>query len=455
MVFTLSTSNGNIKEKNTLLIVSEGDGMQSNLNVLLHTTIGDLIRQHREEANLSLSQLAHQSGVDKAGISRIERGETKRPELRTVQLLADVLGIPYEVYVSHYIDVEQRPDVLHDMLMEAIRLAHIALISKVVLRFLESPQKDSYDLIEQLFHTTINITNREMKLELLKHIIDFSRNHGIQTYFSKGILHKYLIERDDFSKLDSTYHAGKNIIQYENFLSYEEKILLYYKLGVHAYVLRLYKDCIELCEQVIRNDTTDSFFKAEAFFALCNSHYYLCDYTRAKHYLEEYSKFSFPNVAENVRYMTGSINGKIGNTELAVTQLESFLERSSEYNFMNVVVALMELYLEKKDLIAIEKLLSYEMRITQTEIRTPYKRFALAYFHRLKGDYLIYSKVTITAFESYIKSACEYIKVSMYSQAFECLGFVTNKAIENGNIELYEDVLQKMNSMYSMLSKPN
>lgn len=429
--------------------------MESNLNVLLHTTIGDLIRQHREEANLSLSQLAHQSGVDKAGISRIERGETKRPELRTVQLLADVLGIPYEVYVSHYIDVEQRPDVLHDMLMEAIRLANISLAAKVALRFLESPHKDSYDLIEQLFQTAINTTDPEMKLALLNHIIDFSRNHGIQTYFAKGILHKYLMDRDDFSKLDSTYHTGKNIIQYDNFLSHEEKILLYYKLGVHAYVLRLYKECSELCEHVIRNDNRDSCFKAEAFFALCNSYYYLGDYTRAKYYLEEYSKFSFPNVAENVRFMTGSINGKTGNTDLAVAQLESFLEHSSDFNIIYIVTTLFELYLEKKDYSGIENLLCFEERISQVNIRTPFKRYIYAYFYRLKGDYLMHRQATAVAFECYIKSACEYMELSMHTQAFECLGFITNTAIENGSIELYKDVLQKMNSMYSMLSKPN
>ncbi|MBD8500517.1 helix-turn-helix domain-containing protein [Paenibacillus arenosi] len=48
-------------------------------------TFGDLIRQHRTEAKLSLNELANLSSVNKSIISRIESGEVKRPEFKTLK----------------------------------------------------------------------------------------------------------------------------------------------------------------------------------------------------------------------------------------------------------------------------------------------------------------------------------------------------------------------------------
>ncbi len=54
-------------------------------------------------------------------------------------------------------------------------------------------------------------------------------------YIAKGLYQKYMIERNDFSKLNETYQSGKNVLDYVNILSDKERILLYYGLSVHAY----------------------------------------------------------------------------------------------------------------------------------------------------------------------------------------------------------------------------
>lgn len=53
------------------------------------------LKQIRENAGLSQSQLAAASGVDKMAISRLERGETSILEtrLKTVLALADALKV--------------------------------------------------------------------------------------------------------------------------------------------------------------------------------------------------------------------------------------------------------------------------------------------------------------------------------------------------------------------------
>ncbi|WP_262851510.1 helix-turn-helix domain-containing protein [Mumia quercus] len=57
------------------------------------TTVGDLLRSHRIERDLTLEQLAERSGVSDRAISDIERGVSRRPRTTTVRLLADALAL--------------------------------------------------------------------------------------------------------------------------------------------------------------------------------------------------------------------------------------------------------------------------------------------------------------------------------------------------------------------------
>lgn len=59
--------------------------------------IGQEIRQAREAQGLSLGNLAQQSGLEKASISRIESGKNPNPSLRTLSRLAKALNKSLEV----------------------------------------------------------------------------------------------------------------------------------------------------------------------------------------------------------------------------------------------------------------------------------------------------------------------------------------------------------------------
>lgn len=424
------------------------------MEIAVIKTIGELIHDTRRASDITLTQLSELSGIPKGTISRIENGEVKRPQFLTVHPLAKALDISLETLIDYYVEIERRADsLLHILLTTIQHNSNNELIQKVATKYLESSNEDSFDLTEKLYQNVDSIEDTSIKLSLYNLIIDYSRSHGMMPYIAKSSYKKYMIERDDFSRLNETYTAGRAVLNYADFLSHDERITFFYKLGSHAYVLRLYEDCIELCSNVIRNDKADSFFKAEAFYAICNSYYYLGDANLAKHYLDEYSKFSFPLVAENVKFMTGSINGKLGNTDLAITQLEDCLKRASEYNFVYIAVSLFELYLQKKDFSAIEKLLSHEERITNMNIVTPFRRYILAYFYKLKGDFLMGNNIYKTsAFEYYVKAALEYTKVNMYTEAFECLNCIVKATLESKNTELSVSALQKINRMFSVLS---
>lgn len=55
--------------------------------------IGEYIRSKRTEKDLSLSELARQSGVAKGYLSSLENGRYENPTLATLAKLASVLGV--------------------------------------------------------------------------------------------------------------------------------------------------------------------------------------------------------------------------------------------------------------------------------------------------------------------------------------------------------------------------
>ncbi|MGG3871459.1 helix-turn-helix domain-containing protein [Brevibacillus laterosporus] len=52
---------------------------------LTFTTLGELIKRKRVEIGISLSEVSRMTGISKGVISKIESGETKSPELRTLK----------------------------------------------------------------------------------------------------------------------------------------------------------------------------------------------------------------------------------------------------------------------------------------------------------------------------------------------------------------------------------
>ena len=56
-------------------------------------TFGDLLRRHRDSANLTQEELAARSGLTPQAIGLLERGERRRPHSYTVGKLAEALAL--------------------------------------------------------------------------------------------------------------------------------------------------------------------------------------------------------------------------------------------------------------------------------------------------------------------------------------------------------------------------
>ncbi|NEZ40347.1 helix-turn-helix domain-containing protein [Paenibacillus alvei] len=411
-------------------------------------SLGELIQYHRLNKNISLSKLQEAVGLDKGSLSRIERGEVKRPDFHILLSIAAALDIPHHDIVELYIEIGHKSEVIFSIFQhELATLEHPLLICKIAAKFLESPSEDSYDLVEKLYRTIDSIENSAIQLSLYHLIIDYSRSHGIMPYIAKGLYRKYMIERNDFSKLKETYQSGKNVLDYVNFLSEQERILLYFRLGVHAYSLMYYQDVIEFGKYVIQHGIGE--FQAYATQNVCNAYYHLGDFNTCQTYLEKYSRYPYPFVADHVKLMTAYISGKTGNIELAIAQFKTYLTNSSSYNLIHAVTELMDLYISKGDLIAAEQLIQYEEQILESmdsPQTTPYKKSRLAYYYRIKGQLLVSKNQEEDAIDSFFQSTLEYSKIGFYTEAFRSLSHVTltmrqsQSSITNNIVKKFDDI---------------
>ncbi|WP_051217368.1 helix-turn-helix domain-containing protein [Paenibacillus assamensis] len=389
-------------------------------------TFGDLIRQHRIKAKLSLNDLASLSNVHKGTISKIENGEVKKPEFKTLRALSEALNIPYDEYTSLYIDVERSPEFLILMLNETIEAkGSIPLISKIANKFLEAERADSYESTSQLFKSTCNLEDTDIKLALFKTIIRYSRGHGVVTFLARSLYQEYLIERNDFSKLKATYESGVYVLKYTEQLPPEERTGLYYRLAAHAYSLRKYSDCIQHSKALLEDEYASkgtNELRAHVTHVLRGSYYHLGEYVLAEKYAEEYKK-CFPSIeGDNDRLIMALLNVKNGNKALAVEQFEKCLQLCSASFTVHIVIEYMAFCFEHDHIDKIKNLLlTYEGRIHEQIYSTPLEKAGLARFYKLKGDYYTEVNDVIHAISSYIKGAYAYASINNIESKRSCL----------------------------------
>ncbi|MCY9553075.1 transcriptional regulator, partial [Paenibacillus apiarius] len=60
----------------------------------------------------------------------------------------------------------------------------------MAVKYLESSNEDSLDLIEKLNQTVVSAQNEPIQLSLYNLIVDYSRSHGIMPYIAKGLYQK-------------------------------------------------------------------------------------------------------------------------------------------------------------------------------------------------------------------------------------------------------------------------
>ena len=395
--------------------------MDENVGTLQFTTIGDIIKKHREQANLSITQLSNLSGVHQGVISKIELGDTKRPELRTIKAISRVLEIPYQKIVAHYIDLEKRVETLKELFLEAVQFANKPLVSKVAIKLLESPQEDTYNAIEQLYLLTKNLTGTAFQLLLYKIIAQYARERGVPPYVAKSLLQIYLIERQDLKKMEDSFKAGEEILYYVDFLSQEEKITYYFRMGLQAFAIKKYKQCIELCEAGLALETTETELKARAYLAMINSYYFLDNFDEVEKHLDVFEKFRYDFVTDAAKTTRGIVKARLKKFDTAIPLLRRCLDEVSKDIKIHVVTELLDVYFQTEDMDSIAELLAREEEFLPDSPQTPYKHVSIGIYHQHKGNYMVRIGQLEAGMNSYVTSLQAYGTVNAEEEIVKCM----------------------------------
>ncbi|WP_241752067.1 helix-turn-helix domain-containing protein [Paenibacillus alvei] len=333
-------------------------------------------------------QLAESSGIHIGTISKIENENVKRPEYTTLRPLAEALHIPLDTVIELYIGIDKRADTLLHVMQDVIQhLGSAELTQKVGAKFLESPSDESHSLVERLYSFTSTVERKEIRLALYQLIVDYSRDHGIMPFLVRGLLQVYLIERDDFARLRDVYDSYKHIELYAHFLSAEDRIMFYYKLGIHAFNLYLYPQSIELALHVIQEAEPDNEYYVHAVGILREAYFKIGYYDKAEYYTHLYSQYDDPYIKENTLLMNALLNAKKGKTDVAVAQLTSLIETCDQNVALLALNQLMIIYLQEHRLQEAKDLLSYPIDPQHIIDNNPNMISQLAEYYHHRAEY--------------------------------------------------------------------
>ncbi|MCG7318669.1 helix-turn-helix domain-containing protein [Brevibacillus laterosporus] len=420
---------------------------------LTFTTLGELIKIKRLELGISLSELGRLSGISKGVLSKIESGETKRPELKTLKPIAEVLSIPYEEIIERYIEIEHRHGIYDDFITEAIEISNPSLITKVVIKFLENSNKDTYTTLEQVYKLASIGTNNDVKVALYNSIIKYARVHGLPNYITKGLYQKYLIEREDLKYLEESFKVGEEVLNYTDFMRKDEKVHFYYKISLHAHNIERYEKCIEYGEKGHEEDTTNNKLKERVALAILNSHSRLGKYIELEKHLEMYARLGYRLIIEKVKYFRAIILSKTGQYYEAIPLLKDCIEEATVDNRLHRVNDLLEVLFKINDTVAIQQILGQEERNTNSKI-SPYKYLELGKYFRYKGRFLVKHGLFDDGMEAYLKSMYFYSEINARHNIMECSEYIYSSHCDIGKqIEL--SLLERITEVYNKVNKGN
>jgi transcriptional regulator with XRE-family HTH domain len=411
-------------------------------------SFAEMVKAHRYKANLSISELAERTGVNRSVLARIESGETRRPSFSTCCKIASALDIPYDKVISFYLDVSERPETLKMLLSEAVVRTNRHIVRKAADKLLETPKLNTFLALDYILQQARESENEEIKLALYNVMIEYTKKRGIPFYLAKGLFERYLIERYDFSRLEETYRRGKELLVYIEYLQPSERIIAYYRLGLQAYALKYFDDCIHLCRQGIAEDDTESELKASALLAITNSYINMGDCILAELYLKKYVYNPFAN-ANRTKYYLAQIHVKKGEFSEGIAGFKECLVEAERESRIAIATDLLEVYQQIGDHEGIEDLIKKEEQFLPQQINTPKKVEHLALYYKQKGLHQLANEMFEEGIENLILSASYYQKLGAFAYVNECIGsiFVAHrqygKVLSEGIMEMLEKLCQR------------
>ncbi|MCR8966160.1 helix-turn-helix transcriptional regulator [Brevibacillus halotolerans] len=418
---------------------------------LTFTAVGDLIRIKREQMGMSISELGRVSGVSKSILARLESGETKRPELKTIKAISDVMDLPYKDIFEYYAETEIRIDALEKLILEAIEIKEFEVIPSLAQKFLISSNEDTYTAIERLHNFTKTISNEDVRLILYNFIIKYARQHGIPKYVSKGLLNKYLIERINLKHLEETFKIGEEILHYIDFLGHEEKISLYYKMAFDAHDIKKFEKCIELGKLGHALDETSNEIKERVALAIFNSYFYLNEFEELEKHLLVYEKLGYHFILKRIKYLRAIILSKIGQYQKAIPLLRECVEEAKDNNRLHRVNQLIEVLLRVNDVNSVLEIVESEDKNFTLDFNNAYHFSELGKYFRNKGAVLVDLGLFNEGMEAYLQSMNYFSKINALNDLVKCAEDVHTHHCDQEK-DMNFGLLKKMKEVYNIVN---
>lgn len=384
-------------------------------------TISDIIFQLRKDRNLTYANLEEFTGVSIPVLHKIESGITKRPEFKTVKAITTAFPDFYKEIIECYITIENRTEVLYEVLQDVLSSEKPLLVSKVALRLLENPGNETEDSLQRLYYFMQEVSDSSLRLELCNVIVKYSRERGITTFIVKGLLQKYLIERLDLKRLEQTFQNGLEIVHYIDFLSDEEKVAYFFRMALHAHNTKKYRECIEFCESGMVLEKKDSELKARAHLSMINSHLVLKNYDKVENLLDVFEKYEFDFVYEAARITRAVTKARKGEYNIAVPLLEKYFEELSQQYRIHIADELFEIYIKRNDINSCSKLLERENEMLEALPQLPHTFKVLGKYYRHKGHYQLTVGLIDEGVKSFGKSLQYLTKINAFEEKDACM----------------------------------
>lgn len=379
-------------------------------SVMVHEKLGELIQCYRNRKNMTQQDFAKEAGIGHESVIAIEKGEMPF-EYAVLKSFLAVLHIPMEEIVAHLVTEKVSSELWLSLIEGFLHSQDRHLRVDIVIHVLACCDEDCEDLLLRLYQMVQQWKGSiELRIELLDNVISYARSRDLQSLVAKGLFYRYLVERDDFSKMEETFKSGQDVLPYVRLLPRDDRVVFYYKLGVHAFHIDRFYESIELAKIGIAEDSSVSTFKAYSTLLICSSYFRLEEYNQAEKYLKVFSQFPFSFVQENVDFLTTKLHEKRGHIELAISQLQKCFTVSS-YK-ISIVNSLLDLYLTKNDSTSARQLLQQEHVYLNVNYLNPNSISGHAYYYKLKGKWLHRWGKNSEAVDCYIQSVSMFVELT-------------------------------------------
>ncbi|QDX91037.1 XRE family transcriptional regulator (plasmid) [Brevibacillus laterosporus] len=351
-------------------------------------TLGQLIHTYRKKCGKSIADIKKETNISEKALRRLESDLTNHPKLETVEKVAKSLVIPFTEIVGKVVPIQKNQECVKEILIRVLPEASKSLLTEVVHQYVTLGQDVRKGLIDVLniAEETNSISSAEKLYSVLgKHAMSYQECD----IMAAAMFEEYLIARD--KDMSNSYYLGKRLIEVSNFLTEENRVIAYYKVGVHALIIKKPYESNEFLGKIVLDSTIrDTVFKEKAYHAFYNNLIDIGDIDRADQFLEEYAlKF---NKYESSYYKIDKaiVYARRNDVGRAIPLLEKYLE---DYEFHhNTIVAineLMQLYIKSNNMHEARKLYCFEEIVNKIleskNLKGPFNELYYGLYLRNKG----------------------------------------------------------------------